>query len=111
MKMTTAKVKIKKNDKVKVIAGKQLGRSGKVLKVFPKKQTLIIEGVNFIKKAQRPSQRNQKGGIIEMEGPVHISNVMLICSRCSKPTRVGKSILQDGKKVRICKQCGEILDR
>jgi large subunit ribosomal protein L24 len=108
---TSAKLKVKKNDQVLVISGKEIGKKGKVLKVFPKKDHLIVEGLNFIKKATRPSQRSQKGGIIEKEGPIQISNVKVVCSRCSKATRVKRSVLQDGKKVRICKLCGEILDK
>jgi large subunit ribosomal protein L24 len=107
----TAKSNVRKNDQVIVTAGKELGKKGKVLKVYPKKQQVIVEGLNFIKKAQRPSQRSQKGGIIEMEAPIHISNVLVICSRCSQPTRIGRSQLQDGKRIRVCKKCGELLDK
>jgi large subunit ribosomal protein L24 len=105
------KLKIKKSDQIEVIAGKELGKKGKVLKVFPETNRIIVEGLNFIKKAQKPSQRTQKGGIIQKEAPINISNVMVVCSRCSKKTRLGRSILQDGKRVRVCKQCGEIIDR
>ncbi|MBN1552426.1 50S ribosomal protein L24 [bacterium] len=105
------KCNVKKNDQVLVIAGKELGKKGKVLKVFPKSNRVIVEGLNFIKKSQRPSQRSQKGGIIEKEAPIHLSNVMVICARCNAPTRIGRSELQDGKRVRVCKKCGELLDK
>ncbi|MBN1356446.1 50S ribosomal protein L24 [bacterium] len=110
-KRNTVKFNVRKNDQVVVTAGRELGKKGKVLKVFPKKEQVVVEGLNFIKKAQRPTQRSQKGGIIEKESPIHVSNVMVVCSRCSQPTRTGRSQLQDGKRVRICKKCGEILDK
>ena len=108
---TNSKVHIKKNDQVTVISGRELGKKGKVLKVFRSKSRAIVEGVNFIKKAQRPSQRNQKGGIIEKEGTIHVSNLKVICTRCNKPTRIGHSRLDDGSNVRVCKKCGEFLEK
>ncbi len=105
------KLKLKKNDQVVVTAGKSIGKKGKILKVFPKTNRAIVEGVNFIKKAQRPSQRSQKGGIIEKEAPIHVSSLKIICKHCSKPTRIGKLVLDDGKRTRVCKKCGEVLDR
>ncbi len=111
MKEKTGKLNVKKDDKVKVIAGKEVGKTGKVLKVFPQKKRAIIEGINFIKKAERPSQRMAKGGIVEKEGPVHVSNLIVICRNCSKTTRVGRRKMDDGDSVRVCKKCGEILDR
>lgn len=100
-----------KNDNVKVIAGKYNGKIGKVLKVFPNNNRVIIEGVNIIKRHTKPSQKNQQGGIVEKESTIHVSNVMVICTKCNNPTRVGHKILDDGSKVRICKQsdCGEML--
>lgn len=106
-----SKLNVKKNDQVLVIAGKELGKKGKVLKVYPSKQRVIIEGINFIKKATRPTTRNQKGGIIEKEAPIHISNIMIICGRCNERVRVKHSQLPDGKRVRICNHCGEVLDK
>ncbi|MBW6457631.1 MAG: 50S ribosomal protein L24 [FCB group bacterium] len=96
---------IKKNDIVKVIAGKYKGKSGKVLKVFPKTNRVIIEGVNLVKRHTRPSQQNPKGGIIEKEAAVHASNTMLVVN--GTPTRVGTNVLKDGSKVRYAKKTGE----
>ncbi len=97
--------RIRKGDSVIVVSGKGKGRKGKVLKVDPKKQRLIVESVNLFKKATKPTKNNPKGGIIQKESPVHISNVMLICSSCSKPTRPGYLVAKDGTKVRICRKC------
>ena len=102
---------LKKNDLVMVVSGKERGKSGRVLRVFPQKNRIVIEKINFIKKHTRPSGQTKQGGIIEREAPVHISNVMVICEKCNLPVRVGKKILDDGKKVRMCKKCGEILDK
>lgn len=113
MKATEKKVKlnIKRNDQVKVIAGREVGKQGKVLKVFPKSQRAIVEGLNFIKKAERPSQKMAQGGIIEKEAPLHVSNLMVICRHCRKPTRTGNRRTEDGKVVRLCKKCGEVLEK
>ncbi|RMG01160.1 MAG: 50S ribosomal protein L24 [Nitrospirae bacterium] len=102
---------IKKDDQVVVISGKEKGKQGRVLSVLPKKQRLIIEKVNIIKRHMKPSRRYTQGGIIEKEGPIHISNVMLLCPRCNKPTRIGNQILEDGRKLRVCKKCKEVIDR
>jgi len=102
---------LKKNDLVMVITGKEKGKSGRVLRVFPRKKRVLIEKVNFIKRHSRPSGQMRQGGIIEKEAPVHISNVMVVCEKCNLPIRVGKKILDDGKKVRACKKCGELLDK
>ncbi len=102
--------KIKKDDKVIVISGKDKGKIGAVLKVDAEKQRVIVERVNIIKRHLRPNPSTGKGGIMEAEAPIHISNVMLLCNKCTKPTRVGKKIMDGGKKVRFCKKCGEILD-
>ncbi len=102
---------LKKNDLVMVIAGKEKGKSGRILKVFPRKNRALIEKVNFIKKHTRPSGQTRQGGIVEREAPIHVSNVMVICEKCNLPIRVGKKILDDGKKVRVCKKCGELLDK
>ncbi|MFO7840575.1 MAG: 50S ribosomal protein L24 [Fidelibacterota bacterium] len=96
---------IKKGDSVKVIAGKYKGKEGKVLKVFPEKNRVIIEGVNIVKRHTRPSQDNPKGGIIEKEAPVHTSNLMVVVN--GTPTRIGTRILKDGSKVRFSKKTGE----
>jgi large subunit ribosomal protein L24 len=102
---------IKKDDFVKVIAGKDRGKQGKVLRVFPKEGRLTVERINMIKRHTRPTRQMQQGGIIQREGKLHISNVMLICSKCERGVRVGHRILEDQKKVRICRRCGEILDK
>ncbi len=102
--------KIKRDDLVLVIAGKDKGRRGKVLRVFPRRNRVMVDKVNVVKRHQRPTQTTQ-GGIIEKESPIHISNVMLICPKCGEPTRVGYRFLQDGRKVRSCKKCGEIIDK
>jgi large subunit ribosomal protein L24 len=103
------RIKIRKNDVVNVITGKDRGKSGKVLRVFPDGK-LIVEKINFVKRHTKPSQKNQQGGILEKESPVAISKVMLICNKCGKPTRVKIGSLQNGKKVRICKKCSEMID-
>lgn len=100
--------RIKKNDMVKVIAGNYKGYEGKVLKVYPKEERVIVEGVNFIKKALRPTQQNPQGGIAEKEAPIHISNVQLLHN--GEPTKVGYKILDNGEKVRVAKSTGEIID-
>ena len=100
---------IKKNDQVVVIAGKDKGKTGKVLKVFPKGNRVIVEHINLSKKAQRPTQQNQKGGFIEIEMPIHRSNIMLLDKKTNRPTRIGASILKDGSKVRIAKKSGEVI--
>jgi len=102
-------VKVRKNDLVVVIAGNYRGKRGRVLKVFPKENRIIVEGVNFIKRHTKPSSKNPQGGIIQREAPIHVSNVMVICSKCNSPTRVGKKIIEDGSRVRVCKKCGEML--
>lgn len=103
-------MKIKKNDQVKVISGNYKGKSGKVLKIFPKKQRVLVEGVNLIKRHSKPSQQNPQGGIVEKEASIHVSNLMVIGPH-GTPTRVGKKILEDGKSVRVCKKTGEMLDK
>lgn len=102
---------IKKDDFVKIIAGKDRGKQGKVLRVFPQEGRLTVERVNMIKRHTRPTRQMQQGGIIEREGKLHISNVMLICSKCGRGVRIGHHILEDKKKVRICRRCGDVLDK
>lgn len=102
---------IKKDDFVKIIAGKDRGKQGRVLRVFPKEGRLTVERLNMIKRHMRPTQQMQQGGIIEREGKLHLSNVMLVCTRCNRGVRVGHRQLEDGKKVRICRRCSEVLDK
>ncbi|MBI5586135.1 MAG: 50S ribosomal protein L24 [Deltaproteobacteria bacterium] len=101
---------LKKNDKVMVIAGKEKGKVGKILKVLPEKNRVIVEKVNYIKRHSRPGGKVSKGGIIEKEAPIQVSNLMLICGKCTDPVRVGHKQLEDGTSVRVCKKCGEVLE-
>lgn len=103
------KVHVKKGDMVLVIAGKDVGRRGKVIAVDPARQRVIVEGVNVTKRHTRPTRSLPQGGIIEKEGSIHSSNVMLVCTKCKNPTRVGKKTV-DNRRVRACKQCGELID-
>jgi len=103
---------IRRNDTVLVLAGKSKGRTGRVLRVFPGESRAIVEGVNFVRKHTKANpQKNIKGGILEREAPVDLSNLMPICGECGKPTRVGHKFLEDGKKVRSCRRCGGLLDK
>ena len=103
---------IRRNDNVVVITGKDRGKRGRVLKVDPAKNRLIVEGVNFIKRHTKPNpQRQIKGGVVEREAPLHASNVQLLCPECGKPTRLGKRVLGDGRKVRICRKCEGVVDK
>ncbi|GLI36071.1 50S ribosomal protein L24 [Desulforhabdus amnigena] len=104
------KFRIKKNDTVMVIAGKDKGKSGKVLRLIPKKNRAIVEKLNMVKRHMRPGAHSRQGGILEREAPIEISNLMLICSKCTDPTRVGYKILDDNRKVRYCKKCNEVID-
>jgi large subunit ribosomal protein L24 len=101
---------IKKNDTVKVISGRERGKTGRVYRVMAGEGKVLVEKLNLIKRHTRPSQDNRQGGIIEKEAPINISNVMLICGKCNKPTRVGHSFEGD-KKVRVCKKCGSPMDK
>jgi large subunit ribosomal protein L24 len=103
------KLSIRTGDKVKILAGKEKGKEGKVLATLPHKERVIVERVNMVKKATRPTQRNPKGGILEIEAPLHVSNVMLICPKCSQPTRIGRK-RDGGTRVRVCKKCGNDID-
>lgn len=101
------KVKIKKNDEVLVILGKDRGVKGKVLRIFPAKGTAIVERVNMIKKHTRANPQKQiKGGILEREGPIGLSKLKVVCPECGKPTRVGRKRLEDGSGARVCRRCG-----
>ncbi len=101
--------RLKKGDTVKIIAGKEKGKSGKILSTIPAKQRVIVEKINLLKKHQRPDAKG-KGGIVEKEGPIHVSNVMYLCDKCGSGVRIGYKILDDGKKARICAKCHETLD-
>ncbi|HJM82183.1 MAG TPA: 50S ribosomal protein L24 [Nitrospinota bacterium] len=103
-------MKVKKNDIVMVVSGTEKGKRGKVIEARPNELRVIVEKVNVVKRHQRPTQQQRQGGIIEREAPVHVSNVQLFCSSCNKAVRIGTKRLEDGKKVRICRSCGEMLD-
>lgn len=102
-------MKIVKNDTVKVVSGNHKGKVGRVLKVFPKRHRVVVEKVAMIKRHQKPRSQTDPGGIVEKEASIHVSNVMLVCPKCSKPTRTGVGVLSDGEKVRVCKSCDEML--
>ncbi|MCK4911796.1 MAG: 50S ribosomal protein L24 [Thermodesulfovibrionales bacterium] len=101
---------IKKEDTVVVLTGKEQGKRGRVIAIFPKKGRLLVERVNMIKKHMKPNQQYKQGGIIEMEASLESSNVMLVCPKCDTPTRVGNQMLEDGRKIRACKKCKEVMD-
>ena len=103
------KLSIRTGDRVRVLAGKDKGKEAKVLAVFPHKERVVVERVNLVKKATRPTQKQPNGGILEIEAPLHVSNVALICPKCSQPTRVGRK-REDGTLVRVCKKCGNDID-
>ncbi|MGB8706958.1 MAG: 50S ribosomal protein L24 [Dehalococcoidia bacterium] len=103
-------MKIRKNDTVLVIAGKDRGKKGKVRKALPKNDKVIVEGANMIKRHSRAKGQARQAGIIELEAPLDVSNVILICNKCNKPARVGFRFLTDGRKARICRSCDEVID-
>ncbi|MDD2457195.1 MAG: 50S ribosomal protein L24 [Eubacteriales bacterium] len=104
------KVHVKKDDSVYVLSGKDAGKTGKVLKVFPVTGRVIVEGVNMSVKHQKPRGRYQQGGIIHQEAPVSSSNVMVVCSKCKRPSKMGHKVMANGDKVRVCKACGAEID-
>jgi large subunit ribosomal protein L24 len=103
-------MKIRKNDNVLIVAGKEKGKKGKVRKALPDKDKVIVEGLNLIKRHSKTKGKTRQAGIIELEGPVHVSNVMVICNKCNKPARIGYRVLEDGNKARFCRNCNEIID-
>jgi large subunit ribosomal protein L24 len=103
--------KLKKNDLVMVIAGKEKGKTGRILRILTKKDRALVEKINFVKRHQRPAGQQRQGGIIEREAPLDLTNLMLICESCNKHVRVGRKILEDGKKSRYCRKCGELIDK
>jgi large subunit ribosomal protein L24 len=103
--------KIRKDDLVMIMTGKEKGKTGKVLSINPLKEKVLVEAVNMVKRCQKPTQAMPQGGIIEKEAPLAISNVKMICGKCKVPVRVGKKFLDDGTKVRYCKKCNEVLDK
>ena len=108
--MSRSKMHIKKGDSVVIISGKEKGKRGKVLHVSPDSNRAIIEALNMVTHHERPSQRSPQGGRVQKEAPVHASNLMLVCTKCGKPTRIAKRVLEEGSRVRVCKKCSEIMD-
>mgnify|MGYP001176433971 CR=1 FL=1 len=104
------KISIRKGDFVQVIKGKDRGKKGRVLRVYPDLSRTLVEGVNFVKKHTRPRSVDRQGGIIQMEKPLALGNVMFFCMKCEKTARVGRRSLQDGTKVRYCRKCNEIIE-
>ncbi|MBN1353682.1 MAG: 50S ribosomal protein L24 [Candidatus Omnitrophica bacterium] len=100
--------KIKKNDIVTILAGKDRGKTGKVLVVLPRLNKAIVEGVNFVKKHARRTREDEKGGIVQKESPIHLSNMAIFCKGCNGPTKIGYNTLKDGQKMRFCKKCKEV---
>ena len=110
--MSKLQTPIRRNDQVVVTTGKDSGKRGRVLKVLPLKNRLIVEGVNVIKRHTKPNpQRQIKGGVVEREAPLHASNVQIVCPECSNPTRVGRKLLDDGRRVRFCVKCKGVVDK
>lgn len=108
--MEAVKLRIKKDDKVKILTGKDKGKIGKVLKVVKKTNRVVVENINVVKVHQRPTQGNPQGGIVDKTMPINVSNIMVMCNSCVKPTRIGIKQLEDGKRVRICKKCSQQID-
>ena len=108
--MSFSKLHVKKDDTVIVLSGKDKGKQGKVIQALPKKDKVVVEGVNKVKRHTKPNQKAPQGGIITKEAPMHACKVMLVCPACSKPTRIAKKEV-NGKMVRACKKCGEIIDQ
>lgn len=105
-----SKLKIKKGDTVLVVAGRERGKSGKVTRVAPDKRQVFVERLNLVKRHQKPRGAQGGGGIVEKEAPLHVSKVMLLCGKCNKPVRLGRKALEDGRRVRVCRGCGEQID-
>jgi large subunit ribosomal protein L24 len=103
-------VQIRKNDSVLVISGRERGKTGKVLRVLPEKDSVIIERINIVKRHSKPRGPQQAGGIVEKEAPITASNLMIMCDKCNAPVRVGHKVLSDGRKIRICRRCNEAID-
>ena len=104
-------IHVRRGDTVAVIAGRERGKRGKVLRVLQAEGRVLVEKINMIKKHQRPTQKLRQGGIIERENPLALSNVLLVCGRCDRPVRTGVQVLGNGRKLRVCKKCGEPIDK
>ena len=108
--MQTERNFLKVNDQVEIIAGKDKGRVGKIIRLITKSNKAVVERANMIKRHTKPSATNQQGQIVEKEAPIHVSNLMLVCPKCTKTVRIAKRILEDGTKVRVCKKCNETIE-
>ena len=110
--MSRLQTPVRKNDTVIVVGGKDRGKRGRVLRVIPDRNRVIVEGINFIKRHTRPNpQQNVKGGVVEREASLHASNLQIVCPECGAPTRIGHEILGDGRKVRVCRKCDGAVDK
>ena len=104
-------MRLRKNDRVRVISGKDKGKEGRILRRIPDRDLIVVEGVNMVSRHMRPTQKDPRSGIEKHEAPIYASKAMLVCPQCGRATRVGSSFLESGKKVRVCKRCGEIVDK
>ena len=110
MKTGTARPRIRKGDNVFVAVGRNRGKTGRVLRVMPGEDKVLVERLNLVKRHRKGRGPQMTGGIVEKEAPIHISNVLLLCDKCNRPTRLGKKLLEDGRAVRVCRRCGEQID-
>ncbi|MDR1740900.1 MAG: 50S ribosomal protein L24 [Synergistaceae bacterium] len=104
-------MRLRKNDRVKVLSGKDKGKEGKILRHIPAKDMVVVEGVNVVTRHVKPSQKTPQSGMVKQEAPIYAAKVMLVCPQCGKATRVGCSFLESGRKVRVCRKCNEIIDK
>ena len=102
---------VHREDTVLVLTGKDKGKKGRVIRLFPKADKALVEKINMVKRHTRPNQQMPQGGIVEKESPVHVSNLQVVCAKCGKATRIAHKLLAGGQKTRVCKKCGEILDK
>jgi len=105
------KTNLRKGDSVRIITGKEKGKEGKILQVLKESNKVLVEQLNLIKKHTKPNAKYPKGGIVDREGALQISNVMILCRKCDKPSRIAAKLLDDGEKIRVCRRCGEVLDK
>ena len=106
-----SRMRLKKGDRVYVISGKDRGKEGRILRRDVAKDTVVVENINMVTKSMRPTQKNPRGGLVKQEAPLHASKLLLVCPSCGKPTRISRAYLDNAKKVRVCKKCGEIVDK
>ena len=111
MSVTSKKFNLKKDDIVQVVAGKEKGKKGKILGLFPESATVTIEKLNMLKRHMKGDGKSRQSGIVDKEGAIHLSNVLIVCDKCGKGVRIKRKKLEDGKRVRVCRKCGEVIDR